>query len=50
MDKCLTLSCIRILRSQVFNLHKAEKECSDVATDMGRTKQSSMSFSTSDMV
>ncbi|XP_078020835.1 uncharacterized protein LOC144459905 [Epinephelus lanceolatus] len=37
-----------VLRSQVFSLRKAEKELSDAATNMGRARQSLMSFSTSD--
>lgn len=48
MAKCVSLSCDMVLRSQVFNLRKAEKERSDAATDMGRHRHSLMSFSTSD--
>ena len=48
MAKCVSLSCIMVLRSQVLSLHKAEKERSDAAIDMGRARQSLMSFSTTD--
>ncbi|XP_078025737.1 uncharacterized protein LOC144463844 [Epinephelus lanceolatus] len=48
MAKCVRLSCVVVLRSQVFSLRKAEKERSDAATDMVRARQSLKSFSTSD--
>lgn len=40
MVQCVSLSCVMVLRSQVFSLCKAEKERSDAATDKGRARQS----------
>jgi len=40
MAKCVRLSCVMVMRSQVFSLRKAEKERLDAATDMGGATQS----------